>query len=256
MGILISLITVLALSAQGANFNNASLQGTYSHLTNRCTADATDVQMARIGILTFDGVGNVSNSFTEIIGGQIMSGTFSGTYAVNSDGTAAITWSSSPNQVLFNLNSTVAKVAHGFQYVVTIVSDPYNETNVGEALIQSTTAATYSLATLKGTFSFEFDEATADSTLVMQGGIGLFTFDGKGNVKGSTRYIAGGVFQTGTFTGSYLVNPDGTGSISLSNGAQYAFVLNSLAGKLAKGLQFIQTNSTGNAAISGTALKQ
>lgn len=256
MGILIFLTIVLALSAQGANFSNASLQGSYGHLSNRTTADPTDVQMARVGILTFDGVGNVNNSFTEIINGQVMSSTLSGTYTVNPDGSGAITWSSTPNQVLFNLNSTVAKVAHGFQYVVDIVSDPFNEVNIGTALIQSTTAYTYGLGTLHGNFSFEFCEATTDTTVAIQGGIGLFTFDGKGKVKGSSRYTAGGVFQTGTFTGTYVVNTDGSGSISLDNNAQYAFVLNSSAGAMGKGLQFIQTNTTGNVAISGTALKQ
>ena len=256
VGILISLIIVFALSAQGATFSNASLHGSYSHLSNRLTADPTDVQLARVGILTFDGVGNVNNSFTEIINGQVLTGTLSGTYTVNSDGSGAITWSSGATQVVFNLNSTVAKVAHGFQYVVDLVPDPYNEANIGTALTQSTTAATYSLSTLKGTFSFDFHEATFDSSVAIQGGIGLFTFDGKGNVKGSSRYVAGGVFQTATFTGTYAVNADGSGSISLSNSAQYAFVLNSVAGGLAKGLQFIQTNTTGNVAISGTALKQ
>lgn len=256
IGILISLIIVLALSAQGASFSNASLKGSFSHLTNRWTVDPTDVQLARVGVITFDGVGNVTNSFTEIIGGNIMTGTVSGTYIVNADGTGTITWSSSPNHVLFNLNSTVAKVAHGYQYVVDLTPDAYNEANIGVAIIQSTTPANYSLATLKGTLSFEFDEATFDSTVAIQGGIGLFTFDGKGNVKGSSRYVAGGVFQTGTFTGTYVVNPDGSGTISLSNNTQYTFVLNTVAGNLAKGLQFIQTNTTGNVAISGTAQKQ
>lgn len=185
-----------------------------------------------------------------------MSGAASGTYIVNLDGSGTITWSSSPNQVLFNLNSTVAKVAHGFEYVVNLVSDPYNEANTGLALIQSTTAATYGLRTLKGNFSFGFGETSLDPAVPIQGGIGLFTFDGKGNVKGSSRYVTAGVLQTGTFTGTYVVNPDGSGTISLSNNAQYAFVLNSVAGGLAKGLVFIQTNTTGNAAISGTAQKQ
>jgi hypothetical protein len=252
--ILVSLIMILALPGQGASFSNASLQGTYGQLTNRWTADPTDVQLARVGILAFDGVGNVSYSFTETIGGKVMTGTLSGTYAVNPDGTATITWTSSPYQVLFNLSSTAAKVAHGFQYVIEIPG--YNEANVGEAFIQSTVPATYSLSILKGSFSFDFHEATTDSTVAIQGGVGLFTFDGKGNVKGSSRCMVGGVYQTATFTGTYVVNPDGSGTIALSNSTQYAFVLNSVAGRLAKGLQFIQTNITGNVAMSGTAQKQ
>ena len=250
----IFLIAFLSLSVQGGNLSNASLQGSYGHLTKRSTASPTDVQLARVGVITFDGVSSVSYSFTEIIGGNIMTGAASGTYAVNSDGSGSITWFSNPNTLWFDLNSTGAKVAHGFQYFIDIAG--YNEANVGTALLQSTTPVTYSLSILKGSYGFEFDEATVDSTVAMQGGTGVFTFDGKGNVKGSSSCMVGGVFQTGTFTGTYVVNPDGSGSISLSNNAQYAFVLNSVAGAHAKGLQFIQTNTTGNVAISGTAQKQ
>lgn len=256
VGILISLMVVLTLSAQGAKFTNASVQGSYSFLTNRWTADPSDTLVAMVGILTFDGVGNATLSFTDIVGGQIKTGTFSGTYIVNSDGSGTITWSNSPNQVMFNLNSTVAKVAHGFQYFVNFPNDPYNEASTGFALIQSTTAATYGLGSLKGNFSYGFGETSLDPAVPIQGGIGLFTFDGMGNVKGSSRYETVGVLQTGTFTGTYMVNPDGSGTISLSNNAQYAFVLNSVAGGLAKGVMFIQTNTTGNAAVSGTAQKQ
>lgn len=248
------LIAFLTLSAQGRNFSNASLQGSYSHLTRRSTADPTEVQMARVGIITFDGVGNVNNTFVEVINGIIMTSTLSGTYTVNSDGSGSITWSNSSFPLLFDLNSMAGNVAHGFQYFVDIPAN--NESNVGTALMQFPTTASYSLSTLKGSFSFAFDEATLDSTVAIQGGSGLFTFDGKGNVKGSSSGMAGGVLQTGIFTGTYVVNPDGSGSISLSNNAQYAFVLNSVSGIHAKGLQLIQTNTTGDVAIGGTAQKQ
>jgi hypothetical protein len=68
-----------------------------------------------------------------------------------------------------------------------------------------------------------------------------------------------GALQSVTFTGVYAVNPDGSGAISLTGGAgnpQLAFVLNTVASKQSKCLQFLQTNSTGNVAVSGTALKQ
>jgi hypothetical protein len=75
--------------------------------------------------------------------------------------------------------------------------------------------------------------------------------------------MKGGVLKKSTFTGTYTVNPDGSGSMSVIVGgdsAQNAFALNSVtATGQAKGFQFLVTNSSngnGNIAISGVALKQ
>ena len=66
--------------------------------------------------------------------------------------------------------------------------------------------------------------------------------------------------QTGTYTGTYTVNPDGSGSMSYTcagTNCQIAFGLNSVAARQAKGAQFIgYVNKNGNYVASGTALKQ
>jgi len=244
---------VLVLSAQATTFSNASLQGSYGLLGNHWTADPNASQLGRVAVMTFDGVGDCTESYTEMVGGTFMAGTITGTYAINSNGTGTIT--AGELQLAIVLNSTVGKVAHGFQLLLT-TDLGYNAEDTGIALLQSTAEADYSLATVKGTFSFEYNEWTADPTQTYYGGIGLFTFNGKGNVTGSSSYTAGGVLATNTFTGTYTVNTNGSGTISLSTGVQYAFVLNTVTGGLAKGLQFVQTNTTGNLAICGVAQKQ
>jgi len=189
-----------------------------------------------------------------MIDGELMTGTSTGTYTVNPNGTGTVTFIGSTLELGFTINSTVAKVAHGFQFFVELAG--YNGGNLGTGLLISTAPTTYTAATLKSDFGFGFDESTLDTTVAMQCGTGLFIFDGKGNVTGSVNSMVGGVFQTGTFTGTYTVNDDGSGSISLNDGPQYAFVLNTVTGGLAKGLMFIQTNTTGDVAIWGTGLKQ
>jgi len=253
--LLVFVTVVLVLSAQATTFNNASLHGSYAFLGSRWTADVNVPQGGVIGVMTFDGVGNVTESYTGMVNGSLIAGTFTGTYTVNTNGTGTIAFS--PGwQWAFVINSTSAKIAHGIQLLlVTNLGD--NEVGTSTALLQSSTAKTYTMATLKGNYSFQADEWTADASQPIYAGNGLFTFDGKGNVKGSSSSMeGGGTLQTQTFTGTYTVNSDGIGTISLSTGTQYVLVLNTATGALADGLQIVQTNTTGNLAICGTAQKQ
>lgn len=252
--LLVFVTTILVLSAQAATFSNASLQGDYTFLGNRWTGDVNAPQGGVIGVMTFDGAGNFTESYTGMVNGSPVTGTFTGTYTVNSDGTGTISFSSGW-QWAFVINS-ISKVAHGIQLLL-ITNLGYNEVGTSTALLQSSTSNSYTVANLKGSFSFQTNEWTADPSQPIYAGNGLFTFDAKGNVKGSSSYMEGGeTLQTETFTGTYTVNSDGSGTISLSTGEQYVFVLNTVTGVLAHGLQIVQTNTTGNLAICGIAQRQ
>jgi hypothetical protein len=253
VGVFIFVIIALALSAQAAGFSNASLKGSYSFLVNKWTADLNSNQGAQVGVVTFDGAGNVTESYTAINGGVVQTATDSGTYTVNSNGTGTINWADG-HQTAITLNSTVASVAHGVLVLAT--DDNHNEVLIGNAWLQSPTVQTYSAASVKGNFSYQWNKWTADVHETQAGGGGIFSFDGKGKIKGSGTYMDGGVLQTGTFTGTYKVNSDGSGSLSLSNNVQLAFALDSVAAGHAKGWRFLQTNTTGNIVVSGIALKQ
>ena len=263
VAVLVFVTITLALSAQAVVFSNASLKGSYSFLLNRWTVQYN--QDAVVGVMAFDGAGNVAASFTYIDGGVVQTGTDSGTYTVNSNGTGAINFTNfsgtgaSPHFAI-TLNSTAAGLAHGLQLVQT--NNTANYVQSGTALLQCTTAATYSVASLKGNFSWQGNLWTANVNQAQSGGIGTFSFDGKGHVKGVWTRMDGGVLHTGTFTGTYTVNSDGSGSITVTFSpgpvTQAAFVLNNKPplGTAAKGLQFLQTNLEGNIVISATALKQ
>jgi hypothetical protein len=254
------MVIALALSAQ-ASFNNASLKGGYSFLIDRWTADVNRNQEGVVGVMTFDGVGNVTASITSISGGVVQTGTASGTYTVNSNGTGAInftTGGSNPPHFAITLTSSTGGLAHGLQLLQT--NDNHNLVESGTAFLQSATAATYTLASVKGNLSFQLNKWTADVNEMQQGIVGIFIFDGKGNVKGSFTGVNSGVVETGTITGTYIVNADGSGSMALTTGAdhpQVAFALNNATSTSpAKGLQLLQTSGTGNKVQSGIALKQ
>ncbi len=84
-------------------------------------------------------------------------------------------------------------------------------------MLQSTTAETYSLASLKGDFTSQINTwpgaNVAEASL-----IGAGTFNGKGGFTGSYMAVDDGVVNTGTTTATYTVCPDGVVSISIGNG--------------------------------------
>jgi len=257
VGLLVFMTIALAFSAQAATFSKASLKGSYSFLTNLWTANVNTDEIAMVGVLKFDGAGNVTGSYTSISLGVFQTGTLGGTYTVNSNGTDTITFTTgSTAQFVIALESTAAKVAHGVQLLQT--NDSNNEIVSGTAVLQSTTTETYSVASLKGNFSFQWNLWTADASQSQASVIGVGSIDGKGTLKDSTTMVLDGKLQTGTQSGTYTVNPDGSGIISLTDGTQLAFVLNSVAAGQAKGVQFIANLSEdiGNSVITGIALKQ
>jgi len=247
----------IALPAQAAS--KASLKGSYSFLTNLWTANVSTNQFAMVGIMTFDGLGGVTGSFTSISWDTVASGALGGTYNVISNGTGTITFTTgSTAEFAITLNSTAAGVAHGLQLLQ--INDTANEIISGTALLQSTTAATYSVASLKGNFAVQYNPRTANGSLPEDGGIAIFTFDGAGNVKSTETIMYGGSLFTGSGTFTYTVSSDGIGAISSTGkGPQFAIALNSVVSGQAKGLQFLDTNTSdgsGNLVITGSALKQ
>jgi len=260
VGVLVFLTLALALSAQAAVFSDASLKGSYSFLTNLRTANAKENQFAMVGVMAFDGLGDVSGSYTSISLDTVQMGTLGGTYSVKTNGTGLILFTSGLTALFaITLNSTAAGVAQGVQLLET--DDTNNEVISGTAVLQSTSARKYSAASLKGNFAFQYNPWTDDASLAEDGGVGIFTFDGKGNVKGLVTIVYDGGQGGGPFKATYKVNSDGSGTISGigKHGLEIVFALNSVAAGEAKGLQFLDTNTgdgSGNLVITGNALKQ
>ena len=76
---LLGVVTLaLALPAQAAGFSKASLNGSYSFLTNLWTANMASPESAMMGVLTFNGKGTMTGSFTSISDGTVRSGTLGG----------------------------------------------------------------------------------------------------------------------------------------------------------------------------------
>jgi hypothetical protein len=253
-------VAVLLASLQASALTNASLKGGYSFLINLRTANQSTNQFAMEGVLTFDGVSSVSGSFTAISANISSSGSLGGTYAVKSNGTGTLTFSTgSTAQYAITLNSTSGGIAHGFQMLQT--NDSNNEIVSGTGVLQSTSTQTYSAASLKGNYALLYAPWTALTTLAEDGGVAILNFDGIGTVKVTETIVFDGMPQTGIGTFTYTVNADGTGTMTpVTKGPQFAFTLNTVsAAGLASGYQFLDTNTSdgsGNLVITGNASKQ
>ena len=259
---ILSVVFLLAVSAQAVVYTNAYVKGSYSFLMNKWTADTTSNQDGLLGVMHFDGAGNVTVSFNDMAGGTLTTGTGSGTYVVNSNGTGSISLTGAA-QIAIVLNSTVAKVATSLQMLT--INYPHNEVQSGTAVLQTTAAATYTAASLKGIMAFQIDSWTDDLTQARTCVVGLLNFNGAGKVTGSFTEVKTGVPSTGTVTGTYIVNTDGSGTLSLVSGTdsfQIAMVLNTVAVNtttklgVAKAFQMLQTTETTNRVDSGIAMKQ
>ncbi len=126
---------------------------------------------------------------------------------------------------------------------------------VGEA--SSTRAAeAYSNASLKGSYSYLVTLHTADPTTTVFADLGIATFDGAGNVSVKNSDVALGVVTKTSYSGTYTVNANGTGAISLSGGPQYAMILDSVAHGVATDVQLLRTSDTANEVVSGHAVLQ
>jgi hypothetical protein len=125
-------------------------------------------------------------------------------------------------------------------------------------------AAAFSDASLSGGYSFADSGETLGVGSIKFAEVGVITFDGVGGLKGNATMNDGGAICTATVTGTYSINPDGSGSATVTQAPDAASMARgcttitfqvalALSGGGAQ-VQFVETSSTEIA--SGLALKQ
>ena len=241
-------------------FNNGSLKGSYSFLMVKWTSTSSESAWNVLGIMTFDGAGNLSGSFTENQAGTVSTGTLSGTYSVNSNGTGSMSFTCTGCSGTVTIAFTVDASTKNIQLLETDCSNkPCDYVNSGTAIAQVSTS--FSDASLKGAYGRLLNKWTPDPKQAAQANVGVATFDGAGKMKTSETDNTAGTVTTDTWKGTYSVNSDGTGSFTVTdskgNKVTAALVVNSAG----KGYQFLDTSlpcgsSCGNAVWSGSANHQ
>src|SRR6266513_2343009 len=230
-----------------------------------CTAPRQDI--LRVGVITFDGSGGVTgHTLSTTDDGQstvVKDFNFSGTYTVNPDGTGTLsiaptvaTADEGPETYSFVLNKGNVNQSSTVDLAET------DNTGGGAKIFltgkaTSTTTTTFSVSDLSNGFAFRLVPAqsfapflnpatcpnaadagvcTAPRQDILR--VGVITFDGSGGVTGHTVATTDDgqstVVKDFNFSGTYTVNPDGTGTLSISPTAPiadegpetYSFVLN------------------------------
>jgi hypothetical protein len=230
--------------------------GPYGFIINATFSDpSTQGGTAVLGLMNFNGKGTVSGPYTLEMGSggsgpqENISGTFTGTYSSNPEGRGTI------SIALENMDLTISMVTenHGLQLVVTdcvgsfcnLGGSVMSGIGVAEFVGSSVTATKQSL---NGSYGLQ---STKDAPGPLTS-VGVWTFDGVGNVSTAETVVTPGpTVQSGTSLGTYTVNSNGTGTITIPSqagqpmGKTFAFVITNYPSELL----VLQTNRPGDGVL-------
>lgn len=239
-----------AASVQAPVFTNASLKGAYGVLLNAWISTSNATNQASVGILNFDGIGNVtSSSFTVNTGGTITTDAATGTYSINKNGTGSIRLIDSQSLQL-HLVLVINSTNKDLQLMQT--NPDGTRVVIGTAVLQG--SVSFTAASLKGAYGFLVAGSQDGNSPNPEGVLYLLSFDGISKLTAVYTKEDSGIVTTGTASGTYSVNSDGSGSFSLDNGTiNFTLVVNSSG----RSFQAIETAcGCANDVQSGTATHQ
>lgn len=116
-----SILSGTAVATGGTSFNNASLKGAQEFLTTTWTSTQNSNAQLDLGILTFDGAGNVKAAVTQDNAGTVTTIKATGTYSVNSDGSGSIVLSSNHGSTTFAF--AIDSAGKGLQLIKAVSGD-------------------------------------------------------------------------------------------------------------------------------------
>jgi len=261
---LVFVVLTLTLTCNSVYAQSTPPSGTFGYLMHASYTDPSNkLGFALIGLMTFDGAGNVTGSYTSEPQNtpQPRTGALTGTYTANPDGTGSMDIADDTG-TKFTFATVIVDGGQGIQLLVTGCSGGLivipNGCSIGGTTTISGIARVVYTGPLQGSYGTEI-------TISPQGaiGVGATNLDGAGNLTISANYVflSGTEGQptlfTLTNTGTYTLNSDGTGAATLAampdQGAQ-TFAIVAIDG--GSGLMLLQVNRSGNGVSFGTARLQ
>jgi len=217
---------------------------------------------AILGLMNFDGAGNVSGPYVLEMGSgganpkQSIAGSFTGTYSSNPDGTGTISMALDNGDNL-TLIMVIDNHGRGLQLAATSWCFPGPVCGLYGAVVSGVGEAQFNggvhpvrAGFLNGSYGVQLTKSAPTQGTSLQ----VVSFDGAGNVTASGTFVdPGPTVASGTLTGTYSVNPDGTGTITFPPqagslmGQTWAFLIT--GGH--SGLLALQTNRAGDGTLSG-----
>lgn len=249
-----------AQTAQAAgSCSNATLNGSYGQLAQGYVLSAPDgtplaapVPDAIVNLVTADGAGNMSRTGTANLGGTVSPNPATGTYSVSSDCTLTIAFSRTPQAV----THVAGVLVDGGKKIYVVIAEP----NPVNSATWEQLASSCSNASVNGSYGYSISggllvgpDGTPLASPMPFSAVGMAVTDGAGNISGSETDNAGGNVTNFTWSGTYSVNADcsgtETGTTSVSQTVHNALAVLS-SGKVI----FVGTDP--GAVVSGTAEPQ
>jgi hypothetical protein len=250
----------LVLGLLGGAQVSTSLSGSFGYLIYISPAPTTvDSGTGLLGVMNFDGAGNVTGSYnfqrgsTSTKAAQTGAGSLTGTYSSNPNGTGSV-------KIALDAGLTVTfamVITDGGQGLQLVGTNLIGGDVSGEVITGVARAAYVGLLT--GSYGFQLNNSP-----IPAGTIGVADFDGAGNVTVSFTSVGVGTdpsqppVMSGTLTGTYSTNPDGSGTMNFpaqsgqSGNSAFAFVITDSG----SGALLLLTTGTGSNVTSGTARLQ
>jgi hypothetical protein len=235
--LIVTSVLALGLAAWG-QCSNANVTGKYGFSGSGFLKNAQPISFA--GFIKADGKGTYAGRETASVGGTIFKNVpLTGTYSINPDCTGSGT-----SKVMKAVNHFNLVVVSGGKSLQLVSADAGN---VETETVQAQGTATCTVAGVNGTFGIQ-----ASGMFLTIGSVafdGLFTLDGKGNVKGTeSGSIAGSIFSGQPASGSYTVasNCTGTMAITVANQTEHSSFVVTNSGK---GMLLVETDA--NTVVSG-----
>ena len=230
--------------------------GSFGILLNQLkTADASSSPGAALGVLNFDGAGNVSGSYTIVGKNPTATGTWTGTDSGNPDGSTTLNLTLDVGPTV-TAAMAVTDGGAGLQIMVT----GGTLSKVGQVITGTGRILSAQDTPPAGSYGYLLNQLP-DAVNPPGGIFGVFNLDGAGNISGSYTIVGNTgplPLVSGKLTGTYSTNPDGTGSVTVNLDVGITTTVAIVLTDGGAGIQMLQTssNSGGNSVVSGTARRQ
>ena len=196
-------LALMAVGRAGATCSTATLTGNFGFVLSGMNSSLFFT--SSMGLVNADGKGGLTGTETISNDGNITSSTVTGSVVINANcsGTVSITPSGESTQfysvVVDSKNTQLGMVQTNAGYTVS-----------GYALAQGTVTCT--LEGLKGVYAYYGSGWNTTGTLFPTAISGEGSADGLGNLKGLQTASLGGTIVSTSYTGTYTVNSDCTGT--------------------------------------------
>jgi len=261
-------LLLLTMFSGAAFAQSASPSGSFGFLINASISNSSpdSTGLAILGVMNFDGAGNVAGTYLYEVDAnsptapKTTRGSLAGTYSGNADGTGSMTIALDAG---INLALAMATSENGQSLRLVATSYQFPATTCG-CKLAGVSLSGIARATPAGSLNGSYASLLTNSPNV-NASVGVAKFDGAGNVALSITFVgsSGDSGQpptafSGTMTGTYTINPDGTGSMNfaevpgVSNAQTFGFVTTDNG----SGAFLVQLDRPGSGVMTGSARLQ